>query len=141
MIRDCDTCGYSLGDLHQFLQSSRDLRLPTEPHWYSQNASPSPFQIPQDATSDPLQYPQHALSDPLQYPQHAPSDPLQYPQHAPSDPLRYPQSGRPCMPLREVDTLDHFGMTAKKSHEVKRVADMVHRLAKNRGAQQVGECP
>ena len=44
------------------------------------------------------------------------------------------------MPVREAGTLDHFGMTAKKSHEVKRMADMVHQLAKNRGVQQVGKC-
>ena len=40
--------------------------------------------------------------------------------------------------MREDDALDHFGMTVKKSHEVTRMADMVHHLARSKGAQQVG---
>ena len=117
----------SPGDLHQFLKSSRNLRLPAEPHWYSQNGP-----------SDPLQYPQDSPSNPLQYLQSEQSDPLQHPQNEPSDPVQCPQSGPAPKPLREVDALDRFGMTAKKSHEVKRMADVVHHLARSRGAQQVG---
>lgn len=126
----------SPGDLRQFLKSSRNLRLPAEPHWYSQNG-PSDLQCPQDALSGPLQCHQSERSDPL-HPQNKPSDPIQYPQSEPSDPVQYLQSVPAPKPLREVGALDHFGMTAKKSHEVKRMADMVYHLARNRGAQQVG---
>ena len=123
----CVLSVYSLGDLHQFLKSSHSLRLPTEPQW-----------SPQSGTSGPPQCPQSGPSGPPQCPQSGPSDPLQYPQSGPHCPLQTPQIGPTPKPLREDDALDHFGMTAKKSHEVTRMADMVHRLARSKGAQQVG---